>query len=217
MKVILLTRNKKEMEPAENHQHKKDRSDHHGSDDRDVLEGAVVRISLHFCNFINYIHIFHNLAKYRVFGVEEVVVDEVDEELAASGVGASVCHGNCTPVISVVFCKLILDGIAGSATARTGGISPLQHETINNAVEDHAIIVAFFYERFEIACGYWHGWIESNGDVTHVSLEPYQFLFLRCCCHGNGPGRRTGGCLGRRLGATCSYQEGCNEETHQEY
>src|SRR5512137_1863026 len=192
-----------------------DRSDHHGTDDRDILEGAVVCIGFHFCNFIHYIHAFNNLAKYRVFGIKEVVVDEVDEELAASGVGARVCHGDCTTVVPVAFGELILDHVARSATARAGGVSSLQHEPIDDTVEYHAIIVAFFYERFEIACGNRHGGIESNGNITHVRLEPDQFLFLRCCCHGNGPGRRSGGCLGGRLGATCSYQEGCNEETHE--
>ena len=54
--------------------------------------------------------------------------------------------------------------------ARAGGVSPLQHETIDDTVEDHAIIVAFFYERFEIACGYRHRRIESNGNTTHVRL-----------------------------------------------
>jgi hypothetical protein len=184
MKVIYLTWNKKEMEPEKKRQHtkKKDRSDHHGTDDRDILDGAVVCTGLHFCNFINYIHAFDNLAKHRVFGVEEVVVDKVDEELAASGVGARVCHGYCTTVVTVVFRELILDRVAGSTHAGARRIASLQHKPVDDPVEDHAIIVVFFYERFEIACSYRHRGIESNGNITHVRLESNGISYW--CCHG---------------------------------
>jgi len=157
---------------------KKDRSDHYGTDDRNILNRAVAGTGFCFTDLVNYIHTFHHVPKDRVFGIEEVVVYKVNEELGSPGVRSGICHRDCTPVVPVGVRELVLDRVAGSTHAGARRIAALQHETIDDTVEDHAVIESFFHERFEITCSYRHGGIESNGNITHVGLEPDQFLFL---------------------------------------
>ncbi len=98
-------------------------------DNGDILDGAIVCAGLYTGNFINNVHPLNNLPEDRVFCVEEVIVDKVDEELAPPGVGAGVCHGDRTPVIPVVFRELILDRVTGSAHAGAGRVTALDHKT----------------------------------------------------------------------------------------
>ena len=161
-----------------NEPHKFFCSDHHCTDNCDILNRAVAGTGFCFTDLVNDIHTLHYVPKDRVFGIEEVVVDKVDEELAAPGVGARVCHGNCTPVIPVVFRELIFYLVTWVTHTGSSWITALNHKAVYDPVEDYPIVKTFFYERFEISCGYGHSRIESNGDITHVRLEPDQFLFL---------------------------------------
>jgi len=192
-------------------------SDHYCTDNGDILNRAVAGTGFCFTDLVNDIHAFHHVPKDRVFGIEEVVVDKVDEELGAPGVWSGIRHRDCTPVVPVGVRELILDHVTGSAPARAGRVATLQHKPVDDPVEDHAVIEAFFHERFKVARSDGHSRIERQGDVTHVRFEPDQFLFLCCWCHGSGSSRSSGGCLRRRLGAPCSYQEGCKKETREDY
>jgi len=56
-------------------------SDHHGMDDRYILSRAIATKGLGLADLIDNIHTLNHFPKDRVFVVEEVVVDKVDEEL----------------------------------------------------------------------------------------------------------------------------------------
>jgi len=150
-------------------------SGHNGTDDRDILDGAVFWISRHFTNLINHVHTFNNLTKDRMHGVKVVVIVKVDEELASSGIWAGVCHRNRTSVIPVVYRELIFDNIPGATLAGAGWVTSLDHEAINDPVENNTVVKTFLHERFKVACSDRHGRIERNGDITHGRLEFYQF------------------------------------------
>jgi hypothetical protein len=79
----------------------KKNSDHHSTDDGDVLKWPISRTGLNFSDFIDYIHPFNDFAKDGVFCIQEIITDEIDKELASPGVWAGVCHGDRTPVIPI--------------------------------------------------------------------------------------------------------------------
>ncbi len=124
----------------------KKNSDHYSPDYGDILDRTVVCIGLHVGNLVYYIHTFNNLAKNRVFAVQEVVVDKVDEKLAAPGIRAGICHGDCTPVIPVVLRELILDLVPRIAHAGAGRIPTLDHKSVDDPVEDYAVVIPFLHK-----------------------------------------------------------------------
>jgi hypothetical protein len=154
-------------------------SDDHGADYRNVLDWAIIRIGFYLGNFVNNVHAVDNLAKDRMFAVEEVVVDKIDEELTSSGIWPGVCHRDCTPIILVFVRKLVLDDITRPAPAGAGWITPLDHKSIDHPVEYYTVIIAFFNERFKIARGDGHVRSEGNCYRAHIRLKLYQFL---CFC-----------------------------------
>ncbi len=102
----------------------KKNSDHYSPDYGDILDRAVVCIGFHFGNPVYHVHTFNNLPKNRVFAVQEVVIDKVDEKLAAPGIRAGICHGDRPTVIPVALRELILDLVPGPAHAGAGWIPP---------------------------------------------------------------------------------------------
>ena len=49
----------------------------------------------------------------------------------------------------------------------------LDVKSIDDPMEDHAIIKAFFHECFKVVCGNRHIWCERDGYIAHVRLESY--------------------------------------------
>ncbi len=78
-------------------------SDHHGTDNGDVLDRAVTGSGFCFADFVNDIHTVDYFPEYWVFGIEVVVVNKVDKKLAPPGIGAGVCHGDSTRVFRLLF------------------------------------------------------------------------------------------------------------------
>ena len=188
-------------------------SDHNGTDDCNVCNRAVICICLHLCNFIDYIHTFNNRTKDRVFCIQEVVVNKVDKELAPPGIGAGICHGDRAPVIPVAFCELIFYYVTRPAPPGAGGVASLDHKSIDDPVEDHAIIIPFLNKRFKVARGDGHISSEGNGDIAHVRFKLYQFLGFGRWCHGDCPGRGCGlSCRWCGLRAPRTEDEPCNKE-----
>jgi hypothetical protein len=182
-------------------------------DNGDVLDRAIPGSGFCFADFVNDIHTLDHFPKDRVFGIEMVVVDEVDEELTPSGIRAGVCHRDCTPGIPVVVRKLILDDVPGAAHAGAGRVAALDHKAINDPVEDYTIVKTFLHERFKVACGDGHGRIERNSDIAHVRLELYQFLRFSRRCHRYCPGRYCGQiCRWSGLCAPCTENKTCNKD-----
>ncbi len=154
----------------------KKNSDHYSPNDRDILNRAITCIGFCLRNFINNVHTFCNLPENRVLAVEEVVINKIDEELASPRIGAGICHRDRSPVIPVVVCEFVLDHVTWTAPAGASRVPSLNHKSIDDPMEDHAVIKAFFHECFKVACGNGHIWCECDGDVAHVRFEPYHFL-----------------------------------------
>ena len=72
-----------------------------------------------------------------MFGIEEIVVGDIDEELAAVGVGTGIRHRYRTGIVLIIRADLICKCIArtslpppfGMRVVFTKGIAALEHET----------------------------------------------------------------------------------------
>ena len=76
-----------------------------------------------------------------------------DEELAAVCVRACICHSHSASVEVQSFgnfCFEIFTPAAFAAHACAFGVAALDHEFIDNTVEDQTVIIAFFCQCFEV-------------------------------------------------------------------
>ena len=94
---------------------------------------------------IEYFETFRNLAEHDMLSIKMRGCNEAKEELAAVGVGASVCHGeNTTASVSLreilVFEAATVDRLTTTAIA-TSEVATLSHEARNNSVEHAALKV----------------------------------------------------------------------------
>src|SRR5690625_1738756 len=108
-----------------------------------VFSWAVHAVGLDLCQ------LSHNFLGSWVGDLTEdgVVVVEVwgwchgDEELGTIGARTSVCHSQQVwTVEGELWVELILELVARATTAGAGWVAALDHEVINNAVEDSAVV-----------------------------------------------------------------------------
>src|SRR5690606_3761680 len=153
------------------------------------LQGPVVAVRLDLTDLVHHIHSLDHLAEGGMLVVQEIVVHQVDEELAAPGVGPGIGHGNGPPIVSIIISELVFDGVARSTHARSLGISALNHEAVYDSVEDHPIVKALLDQTQEVTCGDGHVAIELNCDVAHAGLQKDLctfILFAKAACLDHG-------------------------------
>jgi len=105
--------------------------------------------------------------------VQVVVVYQINEELAAARVRAGVGHSNGSPIVAVVISELILDSVTRSTPASARGVPALDHEAIDDPVEDGAVVESLFHQLSEVARGNGHIIKKLQGDVTHTRVQQY--------------------------------------------
>ncbi len=153
-------------------------SDHLSLDDRDILERPISTSPARrpdFADRIDNVHPLDHFPEDRVLCVQVIVVDEVDEELGSASVGTGICHGHGPAVVPVPRLELVRYHISRSAAPGPGGVSSLDHEFVNHAVEYHPVIVPGLYEGLEVPGRYRHGGIKGDHDRPHVRLKLYFF------------------------------------------
>lgn len=80
----------------------------------------------------------------RLLAVEEIVIGGVDKELARRTIGHG-CpgHGDGVAIVGKIVGRFVLDRRAGLLRLhRLAHSAPLDHETLDDAVEDGAVVVA---------------------------------------------------------------------------
>ena len=119
----------------------------------------VLAICLHYAQTHNDLHARGDAAENRVFAVKPGRGSQGDEELAAIGVGTCIRHGQNAGagVLELLFDLVLELGAkdAVPATASASGVSPLNHEVLDDAVEPHAVVVAAAAELREIQARFW--------------------------------------------------------------
>src|SRR3989442_13903056 len=93
--------------------------------------------------------------------VQSVVVDDIDEEPAPAGVRTRVCHGDRSSRIPVVGRELVLDCVTGSAEPGPLGVTTLDHEIRDHAVEDRSVVEALTAQLPEVARSDRHRLVEA--------------------------------------------------------
>src|SRR6185312_6750617 len=130
------------------------------SDSSSLFSDAFDRDGLHHCvfqrlvlpiarggyDFLCHLVAFYHFSKNCVLAGEPLRGRDGDEELRTIGVGAGVGHGQLARFVEAVGRALgfVLELVAGAAEAGTRGISALDHEVGNHAMEDSAVIEAVF-------------------------------------------------------------------------
>src|SRR6185437_473176 len=107
-----------------------------------VFVGTVHAVAGEFADFLHHVVAFGDFAEDGVLAGEPAGVRNGDEELGAVGVGAGVGHGELAGLGEAVRRALGLVGelVAGAAHAGAFGVSALDHELRDDAVEDGAVI-----------------------------------------------------------------------------
>ena len=156
---------------------------------RDVLMGTE-GTGLHLGDLVHNIHAVRHLAengvavRARIWSlvVEEPVVNQVDEELARGGVhDHRAGHGDGAALVGESVRGLVLDGrvrlllLHGRREA-----AALDHEAVDHAVEDGAVVVARLRVVDEVIHRDWRlGVVKLQGDLAHGR-------FYRCFFHFRG-------------------------------
>ena len=135
--------------------------------DRTVAEGC------YSADRTNDFHAFDDFAEYGMMAVEPRCFVEGDEELRAACVGACVCHGeDAFGRMAKAFAEFIGDGVARAARAVAVRVAALDHESVDDAMEDEAVVEAVVGEVDEVLCCF-RGFvtIEFDGKGSFGRLE----------------------------------------------
>ncbi len=126
-------------------------------DDVLLVDGLVAGVAAGVFDFGDDVHAGGHLAKNGVLHVEPGAGHGGDEELRTVGAGASVGHGEEAGLVELdagvaLVLKLAApEGFAAHASA--GRVAALQHEFLDHAVENNAVVVALVDEADEVFNG----------------------------------------------------------------
>ena len=140
---------------------------------------TVVPVLLNLCDSIDNVHTRDDPAEHGMPVVEEIVIYQIDEELASAGIRARICHRYGTAVIPVFSRKFITYSVPGPPAPGSRGIAALDHEAIDYAMEDDTVIISLHNQFFKIPGGDRHFWIELYRYRTHGCLEDSHFWAFR--------------------------------------
>src|SRR3954451_9518262 len=118
--------------------------------DHHRLGRTVLGAGLHALDGVDRVHAVGHPPEHGVLAVEPGRrLGRDDEELAAVGVGPGVGHGQ-SGALDLVVVELVLEGVAGPARAGPVGGAALDHEVLDDPVEDHAVVEAVARELQEV-------------------------------------------------------------------
>ena len=161
--------------------------DHHGIS-RDILMESTGN-GFDFCDFIHHIHAFDHLAENavavplrgRAAEVQEIVVHQIDKELAGGGVndlGTGVGEG--APHIGQLVGGFVFDGGVGFFLVEIFvHAAALDHESVNDPVEEGIFVEAgshIFQKVFASDGGFFC--VEFDFDIAEVGFESDHFCLL---------------------------------------
>lgn len=149
---------------------------------RHVLVDAAVVAGLDALDLVDHVHAGGHFTEHAVaealggggFEVEEVVVVHVDEELGAGRVrlhGAG--HGDGADLVGQAVGRFVLDGGAGVFLFEARGIATaLDHEAVDDAVEDGVVVVTVTAVLQEVGHGF-RGFfsVQGEGDVAVIGVQ----------------------------------------------
>jgi len=114
---------------------------------------------------------FVHLAEYRMVAIQVLGILPIvaDEELGATGIAASMGHGQYPTVVALADTgQLAIDFVAGASTASAFGASTLNHKIGNDPVEVQTIVKAIFRKFYKVGDG--AGSIVIKKDGFHLAF-----------------------------------------------
>jgi hypothetical protein len=103
-----------------------------------------------------------------------------DEELAASGVGAGIGHGQDPfPAVSQAGTEFVVDGVARAAHAGAGGIPALDHEAVDDPVENDPVIESLLHQLPEVPGGFGSLVLKQlRSKISQIRMEMHFFVHV---------------------------------------
>ena len=116
---------------------------------------AVARwFGRHLLHRFEHVETLDDLAEQAVLRRQADAARPADEEeLAAVRVRAGVGHRHRADLVLRRLGQLVLELVAGAAAARAGRVAALAHEAVDDAVEDHPVVVVVRREEDEVVDG----------------------------------------------------------------
>ena len=170
-------------------------------EDRDLLDFHILigpvaeRVRFHLADGLDDVHAFDYLAEYRVMAVEPLGLRQRDEELRAAGVRACIRHReDALAAVPKIRMELVGNRIAGAAGAVAFRAAALDHEAIDDAMEDQAVVKAFLDQHDEIARGLRRlvlkqldverplACLKSRDTISHLLISSVAVLSARRAC-----------------------------------
>lgn len=157
---------------------------HSGPDDFYFIQWPVLAIPFHQPHPLNHPQTTLHSAKDRVLAVQPRSRRKGDKKLTAVGVRTAVRHAQdaCASMFQViadlVFEFLAVDGASSATSAR--GITGLDHEVRNDAMEDDVVIVASLRKSHKVFAGL--GGLPSVGDRAGFRVGGRNRPWEHGCC-----------------------------------
>ncbi len=149
----------------------------------------------HGADFVDYIHARTDFAEHGITPalggfiakIEKVVIDRIDEKLCAGRVRIrGACHGDAAADIFQAVVGFVFDGGLGAFLRHVGRkTATLDHEILDDAMEDRAVVVAGFYVGDEVVDGKrGFGAIKFKNDIAGGGVKCHFHLLILCCIAG---------------------------------
>ena len=153
----------------------------------DVLPRLVVLVDFGVLNLVDDIHAGNGSSEDSVAIIEPWRRDSGDEELTAVGIGACIGHRDgIRSIVLEILAELVFELLAPQRLAAgpvAERVSALEHELVNHAMKERAIIVALaretnkVFDRLVNLVGE-----QAEMDVTERSVEDSAAGNGRACC-----------------------------------
>ena len=141
--------------------------DRHRVDDH-VVVGRSLRVRRHPLHLVEHVEALDHLAEQAVQRRQaDAARAGDDEELAAVGVRTGVGHRHRADLVAAGLGQLVVEPVAGAAGAGAGRVAALAHEAVDDAVEDHAVVVVVEREEDEVVDG-----LRGAGGVERDDQSP---------------------------------------------
>ena len=146
------------------------------TDDLLLFDWSIPRTLFDLLKLFNDIHAIDHFTEDGVVHVQPWCFNGGDEELAAVGAGACVGHSEQAGFVEFnIACALVFEVFAPdrfASAAGPGRIAALNHEILNDAVKNHAIIVAVLAVGGEVFASLWSDVFEEfEGDRALGGFE----------------------------------------------
>ena len=162
-----------------------------------VILRTIARTRWHVLHHLHNVEALYDLTKQRICRWQLHAAWSTDnEELRTVGVWSGIRHCKRTNLILAWLWQLVNKSVARTTAAVAVWVSTLANESVNDAVEDNAVVLMLCCQEHEVVYRDWRSnWVERNNQCAHAGFHGgcvtlrrvnahlwrcVKFLLLRC-------------------------------------